>query len=275
MNAKILHGLVIFLGTGSVAFYQRYHEKSWWLWALITTLFLAVLADGIGDYSIVKRSAGLTNLNRLIIFSASVFMSGVAVYDGFRGNGWVFPLFLSLMLLFFVWTAGLPDPEPAVKEAGFNPDSPPQIPFKEVLFTGSDSDFTYYIHEFFPFTDWKDGAEETLEQFLPHLSEFSFEVLRHQKKTDVLLKLRDRSETVTLEIGPEAALLIEPLAHFLAPEYILCSYYFTEGSDTWANPIFSAAIWDRLKRERPDRAALFTPYIEHRTLSKGPKRANS
>jgi hypothetical protein len=169
----------------------------------------------------------------------------------------------------------LPDPEPAVKEPGFDPDTPPKIPFEEALFTGSESDFTFYINQSFPFTDWKDTAEDTLRQFLSHIPEFGFDVSRGVKQTDVLLKLRDRSETVTLEIGPEAGLLIEPLAHFLAPEYILCSYYFTEGSDTWANPIFSAAIWDRLKRERPDRSALFTPYIEHRTLSKGPKRANS
>ena len=125
-------------------------------------------------------------------------MTGVAVSDGLRGSGWFFPIFLSMILLFFAWTAGLPDPQPDLQEPSFDPDCPPQIPLEEALFIGSDSDFTFYINQSFPVTDWKDTAEDTLEQFLPHVSDFRFVVSRGLKKTDVLLELRDKSTTVTL-----------------------------------------------------------------------------
>ena len=56
MKAKILNGLAITLTAGLAAFYQRFQGKSWWFLALISTLILPVLLDGIGDYS---KSTGL------------------------------------------------------------------------------------------------------------------------------------------------------------------------------------------------------------------------
>jgi len=217
MNAKILHSLVFTLAAGSIALYQRYHGNSWWLWALIASLFFAALIDGISDYSKSRGGTGLPKLCRFMLLSASAFMIGLAVSDGLRGNGWLFPLIPALILLFFSRTAGLPDSQPALQEPSFDPDVPPQIPLEEALFTGSDSDFTFYIHQSFPVTDWKDDAEETLKQFLPLVPEFRFDVSRSPKQTDVLFRLGTRSETVTLEISAETAQLIEPLAHFWLP----------------------------------------------------------
>ena len=259
-TSKIIQCGLIVSGTGGMALYRRLQGDGWWAWAFIAALFLPAFADGIGDFSKSRGGSGLPKFQRTLVGAASLLFMGVAVWDGLLGRECWFPLVLSLMLLIFAWTAGLPDPQPAEVEPSFDPNSPPQIPFEAALFVGSSADFTYYVNETFPITDWKDTAEDVLGLFLPRIPSFGFDVMRLPENTSVTVRLGNRSVTLALEPGPEAVQIIEPLACFLAPDFMLCRYRFTEGSDTWVNPVFPAALWYRLTKERPDRAALFTPW---------------
>ncbi len=272
MDIKIAHTFIIFLLSGVAAFFQRCHGKSWWLLALISALFLVVWLDAVDESVKGAGKPAVSRLRQACRISAVVFMAALGIYDGYHGQSWWFTALLSLMLLFFWWTAGLPDGEPGELEPAYNPGKLPSLPFEDAVLSGSDADFTYYTNERFPWADWKDPAEETLALFLPHVPGLKFDVLRSPPQISVTLEWGVKSQTIILEVGPQAAQLIEALADFMAPEFILCSYRFTEGSDTWINPVFTAELWERLKSERPDRARLFTPLIEHRTLTRGPLR---
>jgi hypothetical protein len=272
MNAKITQGLVwatiSVLGAG----YQWFRGYNWWIAGFVFTVFFPVLVDGIGERSKSRGGTGLPGMQRWLLLGAAAGMAGVGVFDGLRGGSWLVPVVLALILLFFGWALGLPDPEPPRQEPECDRDAPPQVSWEEALMTGSDADFTYFVNETFPWVDWKDPAEYVLEQFRPHIGGLGFRVRRDEEGTEVTVTLGDKARTFGPIQGPEAAELIEPLADFLSPEYLLCGYYFTEENDCQVIPVFEAALWDRLKEKRPDRAALFTPLVEHKSLSRGPRR---
>lgn len=272
MNAKIRNGFFGATISGLGAGYQWVRGHNWWIAGFVFTVFLPVLVDGIGERSKGRGGSGLPRMQRWLLLGAAAGMTGVGVLDGLRGGGWLVPVVLALILLFFGWALGLPDPEPPRQEPEYDRDALPQVSWEEALMTGSDADFTYFVNETFPWADWTDAAEDVLEQFCPHVAGLGFRVRRDAEGAEVTVTFGDKIRTFGPIRRAEAAELIEPLADFLAPEYVLCGYYFTEGSDTVVVPVFEAALWDRLKEKRPDRAALFTPLVEHKSLSRGPRR---
>ena len=259
MNATILVRFILLLIPVIFGVYQCVRGGSWWCWGLLAVLASVNWLEEIDRRARETGSAALARWQSwtlLVLFLA--ILAGM-ITNLSNGRSWWFALLLSVIVLFLWWAGGLPDEEPKPSEPEFDPNMTPEIPFEAALFSGSDADFTWYVHERFPVMDWKDMAESVLADFRSHVPELLYTVNRENDPAIVTLTLGEKMQMFELEPAPEAGQVMERLPGFLAPAFVVCSYRFTEGSDTWVNPVFTAELWQRLRKERPDRAGLFTP----------------